>query len=32
VTFDDHNQAGRYVLIQTVNGRKVQIAEIVDVR
>ena len=32
VTFDDHNQAGRYVLIQTVNGGKVQIAEIVDVR
>jgi branched-chain amino acid transport system substrate-binding protein len=32
VTFDDHNQAGRYVLIQTVKDRKVQIAEIVDVR
>lgn len=32
VTFDDHNQAGRYVLIQTVKDRKVQIGEIVDVR
>jgi branched-chain amino acid transport system substrate-binding protein len=32
VTFDDHNQAGRYVLIQTVKDRKVAIAEIVDAR
>jgi branched-chain amino acid transport system substrate-binding protein len=32
VTFDDHNQAGRFVLIQTVKDRKVTNAEIVDVR
>jgi branched-chain amino acid transport system substrate-binding protein len=32
VTFDDHNQAGKYVLIQAVKDRKVIIAELVDLK
>jgi branched-chain amino acid transport system substrate-binding protein len=32
VTFDDHNQAGKYVLIQAVKDRKVAIAELVDLK
>jgi branched-chain amino acid transport system substrate-binding protein len=32
VAFDDHNQAGKYVLLQAVNDRKVTIADIVEVR
>jgi branched-chain amino acid transport system substrate-binding protein len=31
-TFDDHNQAGKYVLIQTVKDRKVVIAEIAEAK
>jgi branched-chain amino acid transport system substrate-binding protein len=30
VSFDDHNQAGKYVLIQAVQDRKVTIADIVE--
>ncbi len=30
VSFDDHNQAGKYVLIQAVKDRKVTIADIVE--
>lgn len=32
VTFDDHNQAGRYVVLQMVTNRKVIVADIVDAR
>jgi branched-chain amino acid transport system substrate-binding protein len=32
VTFDDHNQAGRYVVLQMVKNRKVIVADIVDAR
>ena len=31
-TFDNHNQAGKYVLIQSVKDKKVSIAEIVEAR
>jgi branched-chain amino acid transport system substrate-binding protein len=31
-SFDDHNQAGRYVLIQAVKDKKVTIAEIVELK
>lgn len=32
VTFDDHNSAGRYVVLQTVNDKKVGVADIVEVK
>ena len=32
VTFDDHNSAGRFVVLQTVKDRKVGVADIVEVR
>jgi branched-chain amino acid transport system substrate-binding protein len=32
VTFDDHNQAGKYVLLQTVKDRKVAIIALVEVK
>ncbi|TWT15563.1 ABC transporter substrate-binding protein [Reyranella sp. CPCC 100927] len=32
VTFDDHNQAGRYVILQQVKNRKVIVADIVEVK
>ncbi len=32
VTFDDHNSAGRFVVLQTVNNRKVGVADIVEVK
>ena len=32
VTFDDHNQAGKFVVLQTVKDRKVVVADIVEVR
>ena len=31
VTFDDHNQAGKFVILQTVKNRKVTVADIVAV-
>ena len=31
-SFDDHNQAGRYVLIQAVKDKKVTIAEIIELK
>jgi branched-chain amino acid transport system substrate-binding protein len=32
VTFDDHNQAGKYVVLQTVKDRKVIVDDIVEVK
>ncbi|MCW5745131.1 MAG: ABC transporter substrate-binding protein [Alphaproteobacteria bacterium] len=32
VTFDDHNQAGRFVIIQQVKDKKVSVADIVEVK
>ena len=32
VTFDDHNQAGKFVVLQTVNGKKISVADIVEVK
>jgi len=32
VTFDDHNQAGKYVVLQTVLDKKVKVADIVEVK
>ena len=32
VTFDDHNQAGRFVILQTVKNKKVTVADIVEVK
>ena len=32
VGFDDFNQAGKYVVLQTVKDRKVTVVEIVEVR
>jgi len=32
VSFDDHNQAGKFVVLQTVKDRKVTVADIVEVR
>ena len=32
VTFDDHNSAGRYVVLQTVLDKKVGVADIVEVK
>ena len=32
VTFDDHNQAGKYVILQAVNNRKITVADIVEVK
>ena len=32
VTFDDHNSAGRFVVLQTVNNKKVGVADIVEVK
>jgi branched-chain amino acid transport system substrate-binding protein len=32
LTFDDHNQAGRYVVLQAVRNRAVSIADIVDAK
>jgi branched-chain amino acid transport system substrate-binding protein len=32
VTFDDHNQAGKYVVLQTVKDRKVVVDDIVEVK
>ena len=32
VTFDDHNQAGKFVVLQAVNGKKVTVADIVEVK
>jgi branched-chain amino acid transport system substrate-binding protein len=32
VSFDDHNQAGKFVVLQTVKDRKVGVADIVEVR
>ena len=32
VKFDDHNQAGKYVILQTVKDKKVVIADIVEVK
>jgi hypothetical protein len=32
VTFDDHNSAGRFVVLQTVLDKKVGVADIVEVK
>jgi branched-chain amino acid transport system substrate-binding protein len=32
VSFDDHNQAGKFVVLQTVKDRRVTVADIVEVR
>jgi branched-chain amino acid transport system substrate-binding protein len=32
VTFDAHNQAGKFVILQTVNNRKISVADIVEVK
>ena len=32
VTFDDHNSAGHWVVLQTVKNRKVGVADIVEVK
>jgi branched-chain amino acid transport system substrate-binding protein len=32
VTFDDYNQAGKFVVLQTVKDRKVNVADIVEVK
>jgi len=32
IAFDDHNQAGKYVVLQTVNDKKVTVADIVEVK
>jgi branched-chain amino acid transport system substrate-binding protein len=32
VAFDDHNQAGKYVVLQSVKDRKVVVAGIVEVK
>ena len=32
VTFDDHNSAGRFVVLQTVIDKKVGVADIVEVK
>ena len=32
IGFDDHNQAGKFVVLQTVKDRKVAVADIVEVR
>jgi branched-chain amino acid transport system substrate-binding protein len=32
VTFDDHNSAGRFVVLQTVNNKKVGVADVVEVK
>jgi branched-chain amino acid transport system substrate-binding protein len=32
VTFDDHNQAGKFVVLQSVNGKKIAVADIVEVK
>ena len=32
VTFDDHNQAGKFVVLQSVNGKKISVADIVEVK
>jgi branched-chain amino acid transport system substrate-binding protein len=32
VTFDDYNQAGKFVVLQTVNDKKIAVADIVEVK
>src|SRR5215469_4801353 len=32
VSFDEHNQAGKFVILQTVSGKKVIVADIVEVK
>jgi branched-chain amino acid transport system substrate-binding protein len=32
VSFDDHNQAGKFVILQTVNNKRVTVADIVEVQ
>jgi branched-chain amino acid transport system substrate-binding protein len=32
IAFDEHNQAGKYVVLQTVNDKKVTVADIVEVK
>jgi branched-chain amino acid transport system substrate-binding protein len=32
VTFDDHNQAGKFVILQAVNNKRITVADIVEVR
>lgn len=32
VTFDDHNQAGKFVVLQTVKDKKITVADIVEVK